>query len=83
MAFELMLFAVAAALIALGVWRASFTLLAIGVVASFIGLVTFIFEHFEDRIGAPVALMISGGALIAGVLLLARFRSAEQIRRLT
>jgi len=52
------------------------------VVASFVGLVTFIFEHFEDRIGAPVALMISGGALIAGVLLLARFRSAEHIRRL-
>lgn len=80
--FELMVFGVAAALVALGVMRASFTLLAIGVIASFVGLVTFIFEHFEDRIGAPVALMISGGALIAGVLLLARFRSAEHIRRL-
>ncbi|MCL4243414.1 MAG: DUF2157 domain-containing protein [Dehalococcoidia bacterium] len=82
MVFELMVFAVGGALIALGVLRASFTFLAVGVIASFVGLVTFIFEHFEDRLGAPVALMISGGALIAGVLLLARFRSAEQIRRL-
>jgi hypothetical protein len=82
MVFELMVFAVGGALIALGVMRASFTLLAVGVIAAFIGLVTFIFEHFEDRLGAPVALMISGGALIAGVLLLARFRSAEQLRRL-
>jgi len=82
MFFELMVFAVGGALIALGVVRASFTLLAVGVIASFVGLVTFIFEHFEDRLGAPVALMISGGALIAGVLLLARLRSAEQLRRL-
>lgn len=80
--FEFLVFAVGGGLIALGVARASFTLLAVGVIASFVGLVTFIFEHFEDRIGAPVALMISGGALIAGVLLLARFRSAEHIRRL-
>ncbi len=81
-AFELLVFVVGGGLVALGVARASFTLLAVGVVASFVGLVTFIFEHFEDRIGAPVALMLSGGALIAGVLLLARFRSAEHIRRL-
>jgi hypothetical protein len=80
--FELMVFVVGGALIALGVIRASFTLLAVGVVASFVGLVTFIFEHFEDRLGAPVALMISGGALIAGALLLVRLRSAEHIRRL-
>lgn len=82
MVFELLVFAVGGGLIALGVARASFTLLAVGVIASFVGLVTFIFEHFEDRIGAPVALMISGGALIAGVLVLARLRSAEHIRRL-
>ncbi|MBE0609165.1 MAG: DUF2157 domain-containing protein [Dehalococcoidia bacterium] len=82
MVFELMVFAVGGALIALGVMRASFTLLAVGVIASFVGLVTFIFEHFEDRLGAPVALMISGGALIAGALLLVRLRSAEHIRKL-
>ncbi len=82
MVFELLVFAVGGALIAMGVVRASFTLLAVGVIASFVGLVTFIFEHFEESLGAPVALMISGGALIAGVLLLARLRSAEHIRRL-
>lgn len=82
MFFELMVFAAGGAIITLGVVRASFTLLAVGVIASFVGLVTFIFEHFEDRIGAPVALMISGGALIAGALLLVRLRSAEHIRKL-
>lgn len=74
-AFELLTFVMAAGVLALGVVRGSFALVVVGVLGMFIALVTFIFEHFEEQIGAPVALMLSGALLVAAVLLLARFRS--------
>lgn len=72
--FEFVAGAAAAAIIALGVLRGDFLLVLTGVFGSFIVLISFIFEHFQDRIGAPLALMISGGIVIAGVLLLAVLR---------
>lgn len=72
--FELLAGAMAAAVIAYGVLRASFLVVLVGVAGAFVVLVTFIFEHFSDRIGAPMAMMISGAILVAGVLLLALYR---------
>jgi hypothetical protein len=74
--FEVLAFAVGGALIALGVIRGSFIYVLVGVAGLFVVLVTFIFEHFQDAIGAPLALMLSGAILIGAVLLLARFRPA-------
>ena len=81
--YELLSFAAAAAVVALGVWRASFALVLVGVVAIFVALVTFIFEHFEDELGAPLALMLSGGLLVAAVLILALFRNESRKRKAT
>jgi hypothetical protein len=71
---ELMSFAVAGSLIALSLWRGGFGYLLAGVALAFVTLVTFIFEYFENEIGAPVALMISGAALVAGVVALIPLR---------
>ena len=79
--YELLTFAAAAALLALGVVRASFSLVVVAILGMFVGLVTFIFEHFEETIGAPVALMLSGAVLVGAVLLLAAFRSESRQRR--
>lgn len=79
--FELLAAAAACGVIALGVSRASFGTVLVGVGGAFIVLVTFVFEHFSDRIGAPTALMVSGGMLIAAVLLLAMYRSESRSRK--
>src|SRR5690606_28048768 len=78
--FGLLAFVVGAGLIALGVMRSSFVYVLVGVTGLFVVLVTFIFEHFEDDIGAPLALILSGAILIGAVLLLARFRPALRQR---
>jgi len=79
--FELLAGAMAAAVIAYGVWRGSFLLVLVGVAGSFVILVSFIFEHFSEQLGAPLALMISGGVMVAAVLLLATYRREIQARR--
>jgi len=79
--FELLAGAIAAAVIAYGVARGSFLMVLVGVAGAFLFLVSFIFEHFEDRLGAPLALMICGGVMIAAVLVLTAFRSEIQARR--
>jgi hypothetical protein len=79
--YELLTFVAAAGVLALGVWRGSFSLVVVGILGMFVALVTFIFEHFEDEIGAPVALMLSGGALVGAVLAIAAFRAESQRRR--
>jgi hypothetical protein len=65
---ELLTIAVSSGLVALSVRRDSLTFMAIGVVGVFVGLLTIIFAHFAERIGAPAALILSGAVLIAGVL---------------
>ncbi len=70
--WELLAFAVAGALLALGIRRASFLYVLCGVGLLFLALVRTIFQNFSDQVGAPVALIISGALLIAAVLLLAR-----------
>jgi hypothetical protein len=80
-AYEFLSFVAAAGVIALGVWRASFALVLVGVVGIFVALVTFIFEHFEDELGAPLALMLSGGLLVAAVLTLAFLRNESRKRK--
>ena len=80
-AFEVLAGAMAAAVIAYGVFRASFALVLVGVVGAFAVLVFFITRHFSDRIGAPMAMIISGGILIAGILLLALYRRELQNRK--
>ena len=79
--YELLTFAVAATLVAVGVVRGSFSLVVVAILGTFVALVTFIFEHFEDEVGVPVALMLSGAALVGAVLLLAAFRSESRRRR--
>jgi len=80
-AFEFLAGAMAAGVVALGVVRGSFFLVLTGVGGAFLVLVTFIFEHFSERLGAPLALMLSGGAMVAAVILLATFRREMQARR--
>ena len=80
--YELLAFAVAVGLLVLGVVRGSFALVVVGILWLFVGLVTFIFEHFEDRVGAPVALILSGGVLVGAVLVLAFLRSEARRREL-
>ena len=78
--FEMVAALAAAATIAYGVLRASFGLVLVGVGGAFVVLVTFIFEHFQDRIGAPTALIVSGGILVAAVLLLAFYRNESRTK---
>lgn len=78
---EILAFVVAAGLIFLGITRALFAYLFLGVVLAFIALVTVMFEHFESDLGAPVALIVSGGALVACVLLLIPLRRMIASRR--
>lgn len=72
---ELLTVVAGAGLVALSVRRDSLTFMAIGVVGVFAGLLTVIFTHFADRIGAPAALILSGAILIAGVLIGLQLRS--------
>ncbi len=58
--FEFLAAVAACGVIALGVARASFGIVLAGVGGAFVVLVTFVFEHFSDQIGAPTALMVSG-----------------------
>ena len=80
---EFSAFAAGAGLIALGVVRGYFGPTVAGVGVIFVALVTYVFEHFEDDIGAPVALMVSGGVVVAGVLLLVQLRGFVAQRRLS
>lgn len=80
-AFELLAAAAAAAVIAYGVMRASFPVVLVGVGGAFFVLINFIFRHFSERIGAPMAMMISGAILVAGVLLLALYRRESEQRK--
>lgn len=76
--FELLAGAAAAAVIGYGVLRASFLVVLVGVAGAFFVLINFVLRHFSERLGAPVAMMISGGILVAGVLLLALYRRESQ-----
>jgi hypothetical protein len=67
--------------VALSVARGHFSLTVVGVAGIFVALVTYVFEHFEDEIGAPVALMVSGGVVVAGVTLLVQLRGMVRTRR--
>ncbi|MGH2627847.1 MAG: hypothetical protein ACRDHY_14490, partial [Anaerolineales bacterium] len=67
--------------IGLSVLRGHFSLTVVGVAGTFVALVTYVFEHFEEEIGAPVALMVSGGVVIAGVLILVQLRTVVRQRR--
>ena len=71
---EMLVFVAGAALVALSLRRSVFSYMVIAVGGTFIGLVAFIFRHFEDELGAPVALLLTGALVIAAALLLAHFR---------
>jgi hypothetical protein len=71
---ESLVFIAGAALIAVGLRRSEFTYIAVAVAGLFLGLVLFIFRHFEDELGAPVALLLTGTFVIAAVLMLALLR---------
>ncbi len=53
--------------------RRSIALTAVATIGLFVGLVNIIFEYFEEELGAPVALILSGAVVLGAVLLLARF----------
>jgi hypothetical protein len=79
--WETLAFLAGAGLIAAGVWRRSFTYIATGTGTLLVALITFMFEHFEDRISAPLALMLSGGLVVAAVLVLIQVRGMVRARR--
>jgi hypothetical protein len=82
-AWEALAFIAGVALIVAGVWRRSFTYVAAGTGTLLVALITFMFEHFEDRISAPLALMLSGGLVVAAVLILVQVRGIVRARRAT
>jgi uncharacterized membrane protein len=53
--------------------RRSVALTAVATIGLFVELVDIIFEYFEEELGAPVALILSGAVVLGAVLLLARF----------
>ncbi|MFN8616042.1 MAG: DUF2157 domain-containing protein [Dehalococcoidia bacterium] len=78
--FELLAGAAAVAIVAYGVLRESFLMVLVGVVGAFFVLFNSVAKHFSERLGAPMALMVCGGILVAGVLLLAVYRSRSQVK---
>ena len=78
---ELLVFVVGAALIALAVRRNTFEYMVIAVAGMFVGLITFVFEHLSDSIGVALSLLLSGAAIVAGVLLLATLRKSTRKAR--
>ncbi len=68
------LLAAGAVLIGLSLQRGAFTYLLAGVLATFLGLVLFIFQHFESTIGVPAALLLTGCLLVGGVLFVSTWR---------
>lgn len=78
---ELSVFAVGTGLIALAVRRNTFLYMVIAVGGMFVGLITFVFEHLEESVGVAASLLLSGAAIIAGVLVLAALRSTTRERQ--
>lgn len=78
--FETLAFIASAGLLALGVARNSFALVVLGITGIFLALVTFVFAHFSDDLGAPVALIISGALVLMGVMLVVQARSITRTR---
>jgi hypothetical protein len=78
---ELLVFVVGAGLIALAVNRDAFLYMVIAVTGMFVGLITFVFEHLADSIGVALSLLLSGAAIVAGVLLLAALRPSTRRTR--
>lgn len=72
---ETLLIALAVAFLSWSAVRRSLALTAVATIGLFVGLVNIIFEYFEEELGAPVALILSGAVVLASVLLLARFFS--------
>ncbi|MGK2964579.1 MAG: DUF2157 domain-containing protein [Tepidiformaceae bacterium] len=70
-----------ALLIALSIYRGVFVYMVLGVGAVFFGLITLILRHIDDPTTAAFALMLMGGALVAGVLILARVRPWRAVHR--
>lgn len=68
-------------LVALSIYRGVFVYMALGVASIFFGLITLILRHIDDPTTAAFALMLMGGALVAGVLILARVRPWRAVRR--
>ncbi|MGD9933127.1 MAG: DUF2157 domain-containing protein [Dehalococcoidia bacterium] len=75
LAWEFLAFIAGGVLIALGVWRASFVYIAAAVLTLLVALITFMFEHFSGDAAAPIALILSGGLIIASVVILIQVRS--------
>lgn len=71
---EPLLFAAATVLGVLGIARASFAYLLMGIGVAFLGLISAIVRHVEDPTLAALALILAGAVLVAVVLLVARFR---------
>jgi len=71
---EAIAFVAGACLIALSIRRGVFVYTGMGVASFFIGLVTLILRHIDNTTAASVALIAVGVVLLAGVLLLERFR---------
>jgi len=69
---EALLVAASAALLVLGYLRSALGTVAVAAVGLFAGVLTIVFQHFAQEIGAAVALILAGTVLVAGVLLLLR-----------
>ena len=78
--FEFLVFAASAGILALGVVRNAFALVVLGIGGTFLALVTFVFAHFSNSLGAPVALIISGALVLLGVMLAVQARSITRTR---
>lgn len=61
-------------LVVLSLRRETFTYIGVGMLGIFAGLMTLVGEHLADQIGGPMALILSGALIVAGVLILVQVR---------
>jgi len=79
-AFEAVVFVAGAVLVVASIRFGVFVYMLFGVAAVFAGLIQVMLSHIDDPTLAALGLMVVGTLLIAGVLLLARFRPWQHER---
>lgn len=78
--FETLTFIASFGLLGLGIARNSFALVVAGIAGTFLALVTFVFAHFSDSLGAPIALIISGALVLMAVMLTMQAKAITRTR---
>lgn len=77
--YELLPFVLAAVLLVLGIWRATFVYLLAGVVLVFAGLLSTVIRHVDEPSAQAVALIGLGALLVSAVVAMARWQPWKRV----